>query len=568
MRELDAVIRGGMIFDGSAGPRYRADIGIKDGVIAEIGRIPASRAAREIDASGLHVAPGFVDTHTHYDAQLFWDPYCSLSGWHGVTTAVIGNCGFGFAPVAPAFRDRAMQTMTRVEAIPYAAMKAGLPWDWETFPEFLDSVERTHKAVNLAPCVPLAPMLITVMGFDRAKAGKLPTDAEHAALQEMLRESMNAGGIGWSAQVLPLDGPAPVQRDFDGGPMVTDVMHLETACALAEVLAERNEGSIQLTVGLAGENGETVQFYERVAEISGRSVIFNVVQGNVNNPSQHTLSMQWLASCRERGLKIVGQSLTTRAGFTFTLDEWNLYDDNDAWCEVTLGNIEERLEKMADPERRPALRELVPMASTVSIDDVMIAETGSPRLKEFEGLTCSEAAEKLGVPHPVDAMLDIAVRDKLQTTFYGESLNHDLDVLREIVADPYLMPGVSDGGAHTKFITVGRFPTEFLTELVRENQMCSLEQAHYRLSALPARTVGLEDRGTLEVGKAADIVIYDYEKLAIEPMEVAHDFPGDEWRRVQRASGYRYVLVNGDVTIEDDKETRSYSGRLLRHGRA
>ena len=568
MRELDAVIRGGMIFDGSAGPRYRADIGIKDGVIAEIGRIPASRAAREIDASGLHVAPGFVDTHTHYDAQLFWDPYCSLSGWHGVTTAVIGNCGFGFAPVAPAFRDRAMQTMTRVEAIPYAAMKAGLPWDWETFPEFLDSVERTHKAVNLAPCVPLAPMLITVMGFDRAKAGELPTDAEHAALQEMLRESMNAGGIGWSAQVLPLDGPAPVQRDFDGGPMVTDVMHLETACALAEVLAERNEGSIQLTVGLAGENGETVQFYERVAEISGRSVIFNVVQGNVNNPSQHTLSMQWLASCRERGLKIVGQSLTTRAGFTFTLDEWNLYDDNDAWCEVTLGNIEERLEKMADPERRPALRELVPMASTVSIDDVMIAETGSPRLKEFEGLTCSEAAEKLGVPHPVDAMLDIAVRDKLQTTFYGESLNHDLDVLREIVADPYLMPGVSDGGAHTKFITVGRFPTEFLTELVRENQMCSLEQAHYRLSALPARTVGLEDRGTLEVGKAADIVIYDYEKLAIEPMEVAHDFPGDEWRRVQRASGYRYVLVNGDVTIEDDKETRSYSGRLLRHGRA
>ncbi|MFP8877947.1 MAG: amidohydrolase family protein [Myxococcota bacterium] len=568
MRELDAVIRGGMIFDGTAGPRYRADIGIKDGVITEIGRIPASRAAREIDASGLHVAPGFVDTHTHYDAQLFWDPYCSLSGWHGVTTAVIGNCGFGFAPVAPAFRDRAMQTMTRVEAIPYAAMKAGLPWDWETFPEFLDSVERTPKAVNLAPCVPLAPMLITVMGFDRAKAGELPTEAEHAALQEMLRESMNAGGIGWSAQVLPLDGPAPVQRDFDGGPMVTDVMHLETACALAEVLAERNEGSIQLTVGLAGENGETVQFYERVAEISGRSVIFNVVQGNVNNPGQHTLSMQWLASCRERGLKIVGQSLTTRAGFTFTLDEWNLYDDNDAWCEVTLGNIEERLEKMADPERRPALRELVPMASTVSIDDVMIAETGSPRLKEFEGLTCSEAAEKLGVPHPVDAMLDIAVRDKLQTTFYGESLNHDLDVLREIVADPHLMPGVSDGGAHTKFITVGRFPTEFLAELVRENQMCTLEQAHYRLSALPARTVGLEDRGTLEVGKAADIVVYDYEKLAVEPMEVAHDFPGDEWRRVQRASGYRYVLVNGNVTIEDDKETRSYSGRLLRHGRA
>jgi len=568
MPDFDVVIREGMIFDGSGGPRYRADIGIRGGVITEIGRIPASRAAREIDASGLNVAPGFVDTHTHYDAQLFWDPYCSLSGWHGVTTAVIGNCGFGFAPVAPEFRERAMQTMTRVEAIPYAAMKAGLPWDWETFPEFLNSVERTHKAVNLAPCVPLAPMLIQVMGFDRAKAGVRPTGPEHEALQDMLRESMDVGGIGWSAQVLPPDGPAAVQRDFDGGPMVTDVMHLETACALAEVLAERNAGSIQLTVGLAGENGETIHFYERLAEISGRTVIFNVVQGNVNNPAQHRLSMQWLASCRERGLKLVGQSLTTRAGFTFTLDEWNLYDDNEAWCEVTLGNREERLEKMADPARRAALREVLPAASTVPVESVMIAETRSPRLKEFEGLTCGEAAEKLGVPHAVDAMLDIAVRDQLQTTFFGESLNHDLEVLREIVADPYLMPGVSDGGAHTKFVTVGRFPTEFLAELVRDNEMCTLEHAHYRLSALPARTVGIGDRGTLEIGKAADIVIYDLDALSIEPMEVAHDFPGEEWRRVQRARGYRYVLVNGEVTIEDDKETRNYAGKLLRHGKA
>jgi N-acyl-D-aspartate/D-glutamate deacylase len=566
MSDFDVVIRQGMIFDGTGGPRYRADIGIKDGVIREIGRIPGSRAAREIDASGLNVAPGFVDTHTHYDAQLFWDPYCSLSGWHGVTSVVIGNCGFGFAPVAPEFRERAMQTMTRVEAIPYEAMKAGLPWDWETFPEFLDSLDRTNKAVNLVPCVPLAPMMIEAMGFERAKAGVMPTDEEHARLKEMLHESMDAGGIGWSAQVLPPDGPAPVQRDYDGGPMVTDVMHLETADVLAEVLAQRNEGSIQLTVGLGGENNETYLFYEKLAETSGRTVIFNVVQGNVNNPDQHRRSIDWLASCRERGLKVVGQSLTTRAGFTFTLDEWNLYDDNEAWCEVTMGNVEERLVKMADPERRPALRELLPVASTVPVEQVMIAEVRAAALKEYEGLTCGEAAEKMGVPHAVDAMLDIAVRDKLQTTFYGESLNFDIDVLREILADPHLMPGVSDGGAHTKFITVGRFPTEFLTELVRDNQMCTLEHAHYRLSALPARTVGLRDRGTLEIGKAAAIGIYDFEKLDIGPMEVAFDFPGDEWRRIQKAFGYRYVLVNGDVTIEDDKETRSYSGQLLRHG--
>ena len=566
MPDLDVVIRQGMIFDGTGGPRYRADIGIKDGRIAEIGRIPRSRAAREIDAEGLNVAPGFVDTHTHYDAQLFWDPYCSLSGWHGVTSVVIGNCGFGFAPVAPDFRERAMQTMTRVEAIPYASMKAGLPWDWETFPEFLDSVDRTDKSVNLAPCVPIAPMLIAVLGFDRAKAGELPTAAEHEQLKAMLRDSMDAGGIGWSAQVLPPDGPAAVQRDFDGGPMVTDVMNLETAEKLAEVLAERNQGSIQLTVGLAGDGRATRQFYEKLAEISGRTVIFNVVQGNVNKPDQHLLSMRWLNRSRERGLKLVGQSLTTRAGFTFSLDEWNLYDENEAWCEATMGNVEERLEKLADPARRPALRDHVPVAATVPFDQVMIAETRHSALKQYEGLTCGEAARQMGVPHAVDAMLDIAVRDRLQTVFYGESLNLELGALRDIVADPHLLPGVSDGGAHTKFLTVGRYPTEFLAELVRDHEMCSLEHAHYRLSALPARTVGLRDRGTLEVGQAADVVVYDLDKLGIGPMDVAYDFPGDEWRRIQRAEGYRYVLVNGGVTIEDDKETRNSSGKLLRHG--
>ena len=236
--------------------------------------------------------------------------------------------------------------------------------------------------------------------------------------------------------------------------------------------------------------------------------------------------------------------------------------------EVTLGNVEERLEKMMDPERRAALRDIVPIATTIPPEGVMIAEVRSSRLKEFEGLTCGEAAKKLGVPHAVDAMLDIAVRDRLQTTFYGESINNDLDVLRDIVSDPHLMPGVSDGGAHTKFITLGRYPTEFLTDLVRDNQMCTLEHAHYRLAALPARTVGLKDRGTLELGKAADIVIYDLEKLAILPMEVAYDFPGDEWRRIQKAIGYSFVLVNGEVTIENDKETHTYSGSLLRHAAA
>ena len=182
MRRFDTVIKNGMIVDGTRAPRFRGDLAIRDGVIAGVGRIDAHEAREVIDADGLVVAPGFVDLHTHYDAQVFWDPYCTLSGWHGITAVVIGNCGFGFAPVRPELRERAMLTMTRVEAIPLASMRAGMPWSWVTFPEFLDAIERTPKAVNILPFVPVGPLLVWVLGLERAKAGSQPTDAEHSEL--------------------------------------------------------------------------------------------------------------------------------------------------------------------------------------------------------------------------------------------------------------------------------------------------------------------------------------------------------------------------------------------------
>ena len=211
MAEFDTVIRGGTVVDGTRLPRYLADVAIKAGRIVEIGHVEAHRAQQVIDAAGCIVAPGFVDLHTHYDAQLFWDPYCSISCWHGITSVAIGNCGFGFAPVTPAARERAMLSMTRVEAIPLASMRAGMPWDWESFPEYLDSIERTPKAMNILPYVPISPILISVLGLDDAKAGRLPTEAEHAEMCRILELSLDAGGCGWSAQRLPPTGPAGVQ---------------------------------------------------------------------------------------------------------------------------------------------------------------------------------------------------------------------------------------------------------------------------------------------------------------------------------------------------------------------
>jgi N-acyl-D-amino-acid deacylase len=566
MPDLDIVVQGGTVVDGTGMPRYRADVGIRDGRIATIGKLRAGDARRVLDAAGCIVAPGFVDLHTHYDAQLFWDPYLTLSGWHGVTSVVIGNCGFGFAPMRPEMRERAMLTMTRVEAIPYASMQAGLPWDWVTYPEFLDSVERRPTAVNVLPYVPLAPLLVWVLGFGRAKAGVLPTDDEHRELRRLLHASMDAGGCGWSAQRLHPDGPGAVQRDHDGGPMVTDVMHDETALHLAEVLAERNHGFMQMALATA-DGAHDFAHLERLAEVSGRPLLYNVVQSFVRLPDAHRMLLAWIASCRERGIRVYGQGVTTTAAFTFTFEDWNLFDDDPAWVDATLGTPAERRAKLADPARRERLRAYDSGIVTVAIADIVVLDCFTPATKPFANLTVGEVAARTG-RHPVDAMLDVAVADDLRTVFYAEPANVNREALREIVADPWILPGVSDGGAHTKFFTGGRYPTEFLARIVREEGMCSLEHAHWRLSALPAHCAGFRDRGTLVPGAAADVVVYDHARLDCLPVEVAHDVPGGEWRRIQRARGYRWVLVNGAVTIADDRETGTHAGRLLRHGRA
>ena len=564
MAVYDRLIRGGTIFDGTRVPRYRADIGIKDGVIAEIGRIPPGDAREVLDAYGLHVAPGFIDLHTHYDAQVFWDPYCTLSGWHGITSAVIGNCGFGFAPVRPEERERAMLSMTRVEAIPLASMKAGMPWDWVTFPEFLDSVERTRKSINLLPYVPVGPLLIWVLGFEDAKAGRRPTDAEHAELCRLLHEAMDAGGCGWSAQRMLPTGPAAVQRDFDGTPMATDVMHDDTCRAFARVLAERNEGFMQMLL-VSGDNRADRAFYEEMAELSGRPMLMNVVQAFDHRPDIHRRVLAWLESCRERGVRVIGQGRTTDAGFNFTFEDWNLFDDSEPWCEATTGSREERKKKLADPARRQALKDNMPITATGPLPDIVIVGPKLEKNARFEDHTLAIAGEAMG-KHPVDVMLDMAVEEDLATEFFAAPPNGDIGHLREIVDNPYVLFGVSDGGAHTKFLTAGRYPTETLCKIVREHEMISPEEAHWRLSALPAMVAGFEGRGVLRKGAPADIVAYDFERLRVLPAEVTHDLPGGEWRRVQRAEGYRYVLVNGEVTIRDDEETGTSPGRLLRHG--
>ncbi len=572
MSTFDVIIQGGTVVDGTRTPRYAGDVGIKDGKIAKIergGRLNPTDAKKVLDAQGLVVAPGFVDLHTHYDAQINWDPYCTLSGWHGVTSIVVGNCGFGFAPVKPELRDRAMLSMSRVEAIPFESMKAGMKWDWVTFPEWLDFLDRTPKGINVLSYVPIAPIMIWVMGLEAAKS-RPATEKERQEMQRLLEESMNAGGCGFSCQRLG-NGFISVQRDYDGTPMVTDTMAEEDLVAFAEVLGRRKEGFIQLTQASEDFKGD-MRLYERLAEVSGRPVLFNATAVRDDRPALHRRTMRYIEEANKRGHQIYNQTATFRQGFFFSFEDWNLFDGSDVWREVTLGTPAERLQKFKNPALRQALCAEYDTGHTPivtgSIKDFRIESVADPKLQKYVGKTVEQVAE-MEHKHPMDAMLDLAIADNLKTEFETPARNTREDYAAELMSSEYSIPGTSDGGAHTKFVTLGAYPTDLLTWMVRDAGFMSLEEAHYRLSAMPAKCAGFQDRGVLREGAPADMVVYDLQNLKIVPErpKIVHDFPAGEWRRVQYAEGYRWIMANGEVTFEDGKCTNATPGRLLRHGK-
>ncbi|MFZ0659305.1 MAG: amidohydrolase family protein [Candidatus Binataceae bacterium] len=575
MAEFDLHIKGGTVVDGTRVPSFRGDIWIKDGRIAQIGGRAPGFAKKVIDADGLIVAPGFVDLHTHYDAQIRWDPWCTISGWHGVTSVVLGNCGFGFAPVKPDFRDRSMLTMTRTEAIPYESMKAGMRWDWETIPQYLDSLDRAPKGVNCIQYMPTASLMTYVMGLDAAKT-RPATEAERSEMRRLLNEGMDAGLCGFSIQRL---GKHSAQADFDGSPMVTDTMCDEDILNLAGVLRARDEGFIEITQA-TGHIKEDLAFVEKLAGAAQRPILFQAITASTRNPDIHRKSLSWLHNARAKGLPIFGQGGTVRSGFAFTLEHWNLYDMASAWRDMTTGTREEKIAKMKDPAIREAVKSERSMAALDKnapgiggrlVKLVVSWVENKPELEKYVGKSLGQIGNEEG-RHPVDVMIDLSLATDLKAEFLQAEPQFNAEFNAEIInGSMYTFPGVSDGGAHTKFFTGGSFTTDFLRWMVRDEQRVTLEEAHYRLSALPAHAAGFRDRGVLREGAWADVVVYDLNGLDIEPDwigEVTQDLPGGEWRRVQHAKGYRSIIVNGVETFADDKCTGATSGKLLRHGHA
>jgi N-acyl-D-aspartate/D-glutamate deacylase len=365
--------------------------------------------------------------------------------------------------------------------------------------------------------------------------------------------------------------------------MISDVLSDEFYLTLAKALRERGEGFIQFTQaggnlaegfeGIMGALRRDFGFNVRLAEESGRPVLYNAIVANSRFPFFYREQLKLLEEANAKGVPVFGQAATVRTNFTFTFEDWNLFDNSPIWRDATVGTVEEKRAKLANSEIRRAMKEEYD-SGQISIDlfgrvaEFIAQEVFRPELREkYEELSVEQIAEREN-KHIIDAMLDLSVADNLRTEWRTPILNLEVDCHKEVMSSPYTIAGLSDGGAHTKFLTTGIWPTDMLTWMVRETGVLSLEEAHFRLSGLPAWAANFTDRGTLREGMAADIVVYDLEKLAIGPTEIAHDVPAGEWRRVQKAEGYRWIMVNGQVTFEDGRCTGVTPGKLLRHGRA
>ena len=573
MADYDLLIKNGTIVDGLRMPAFKGDIGVRHGRIVAIGNVQGS-AERVIDATGAIVAPGFMDIHTHYDAALSgWDPYATLSGWHGVTTVAIGNCGFGFAPVRPEERERAMRRMERTETIPLSCMQAGMRWDWITFPEFLDSLDRGGLGVNAASLVPYSPLRAWVLGNEAARDPNYKTKPEQVEeIKRLLREGLQAGGFGFSASF------SMANRDYDGGYLPTQVAPREEFLEMAKVMREFNRGSIEWTMGNALQ-GLGLDFLLELSKTSGRPVNWNAIVYDANNPNGWRRQLEWTEKAY-REAPVLPVDICLPIEREFTLETMGLFDQLPAWNEATVGTLEERKAKLADPARRAALRRDMDQGRRLMLGQTSDGEQGQVGMfkwdativddvelaknEHLKGRTIAEIAKEQG-KHPVDALLDLAVEEDLKTEFaMQDSINADEKAVGEILKHPLTLIGASDGGAHTKFLTLGKYPTHFLAHWVRDRQIMTLEEAHWRLSTMLGWAIGIRDRGWLREGMPADIVVYDMEKLGVRPLETIRDLPDGDWRRVQKADGYRYTIVNGRITFEDGTCTGALPGKMLR----
>ncbi|MFT5433137.1 MAG: N-acyl-D-amino-acid deacylase [Myxococcota bacterium] len=559
----DLVIKNGMVVDGSGAPRYQADVGVKDGKIARIGRINGDTAQETLDAEGHVVTPGFVDGHTHMDAQVFWDPLGSCSCYHGVTTAVMGNCGFTLAPCRESEADLVFRNLERAEDISRTAMLAGINWDWETYPEYMDAVDRVPKGINYAGYIGHSALRTYVMG-ERAFSEE-PTDADMTAMKNAVREAVGAGAIGFSTS------RSPSHMTSDNRFVASRTAPDEEVEAIVKAMGETGAGIFQLAME-RGELQKMMGVYRNLAALSkesGRPVTFGSLSRK-KYPGQWKALYEIIEEENLAGARLFTQVHSREINTILSFETATPFDHWEVWQDFRrLPLNEQKVLLRTDSELR---RRLIDVASRpYEGPEVVGAEPRPPEWDMFYVMdrikrphrTVAEVATERGVP-PAEAMIDLALEHDFKLFFRQPIANENQDDALALMKHPRSMVTFSDSGAHVSQIMDSSLQTHLLSHWVREKEAFTLEEAVRLITYDTATNWGFHDRGLLREGLTADIAVFDPATVEPRMPEVAHDLPGGSARLKQYADGFLATVVAGEIVLKENQHTGALPGKLLR----
>ena len=564
MADFDLVIRDGTVIDGTGRPAIKADVGITGGKIAAIG-VVTGKGAEEIDAKGKLVTPGFVDIHTHYDAQAVWDDHLAPSSWHGVTTAVMGNCGVGFAPCKPADRERLIELMEGVEDIPGAVMHEGMKWEWESFGEYLDALERKPRDIDVCALLPHAAVRVFVMG-DRAINLENANQGDIAQMREIAREAMEAGAFGFSTS------RSLSHKTLRGDPTPTLRAQEDELIGIAAGMKDAGSGMLEIVSEWAPDHNAEFAMIRRVVESAGRPAVFTLTQ-------RHSRPEVWrdlLASADKAaadGLSIRPVFAPRAVGVLLGLTgSQNPFSGTPTYKTIADLPVSERVRRMRDPEIRAKILSEDPKSGSTfplfhRLDWGIMFRFGNPPNylpKQEDSLAAIAAREGRTAPEVAyDVLLENDGQDFIYTTLSNYAY-HDLSMSETLLNNRNAIMGLGDGGAHVAFILDSGYQTWLLTHWGRTLNKFTPEELIRRLTSDTANAAGLHDRGVLAVGKKADVNVIDWDRLGADKPYVVHDMPAGGKRLMQKVHGYEVTIVSGQVTFREGQPTGVLPGKLVR----